>query len=550
MYNCYDNIRKITLAQKTLNRKVKKLKNRTGLKNWRMAMVVSVVAIIGIAVIFTSMASGPVRSVAEFGAVGNGVADDTIALQTAIDTVSASGTAAKSARVLNLPAGRYKITKPLFIKSYVQLKGTLGQSIIEQAGADPNVYSTIALGNAHPFAFDARHPLDPSGVKQIYTNMPTTTSTFAKDATDITLSNPADVARMQVDEIACVRSQAGLPFGDAASGYDQPDIIQFNKITAISGNTIKFADKNLNTITNPVVCKVEGRDPFSTYVMGRDIPWYAAQSVEVSGITFRGAKSGLDRGLCYECVVKNVNFENSDRPMLLNALVKNTFSDINATYNGRGLEIKMASTQSVFKNINLTYKPADGENTEVWPVDVGERSVDITLDNLRIDDAGSARKVALVSFGDSQRVTLKNSKFDVQSTGGCVGSVPPDPERPCSVFDIRGNYNSGGINFVTEDFTISSNTFNMKVNTRRQLVSMGDRLLRNDATYVVKKIKFKSNRWSGVKVPTNLAYWAINNVENWSLTNEVIRAASTILVSNGSQQPAITNSVCGNSNCQ
>lgn len=551
MYNCYDNNRKNILAQKTLNRKVNKLKNRTGLKNWHMALVVGIVAIIGIVIIFTSMASGPIRSVAEFGAVGNGVADDTVALQTAIDTVSASGTTAKSARVLTLPPGRYKITKPLFIKSYVQLKGTLGQSFIEQASTDPDSKSHIILGNAHPFAFDARHPTDGSGNRQILTNMTSTTSKMLKNSTDITLRNPADTRRLAVGEIVCVRSTAGFSVGEPAGGYEQPDLIQFNKIAGITGDTLQLADKSLNDIDNPEVCKIEGRDPYMSYVMATTVPWYAAQSVEISGITFKNGLGGIDRGLCYECLVKNVNFENMERPMLVNAMIKTTYSDINASYNGRGLEIKMASSQSIFKNINLKYIASNTENTAVWPVDVGERSVDITLDNMRINDSGSGRKVALVSFGDSQKVTLKNSKFDVQSNGTCETNILPDPERPCSVFDIRGNYNTGNTEakFATENYSITSNTFNLKTNTRKQLVSLGDSLLRNNVPYYVRDIKFRNNRWSGVKIPTNVAYWAINNVENWSLTNEVIRAASTILVSNGSQQPTITNSICGNSSC-
>jgi len=56
-------------------------------------------------------------SVKDFGAVGDGVADDTAALQAAVDAVSALGGA------VNFPAGTYNITAPLKVSSGVALVG-------------------------------------------------------------------------------------------------------------------------------------------------------------------------------------------------------------------------------------------------------------------------------------------------------------------------------------------------------------------------------------------------------------------------------------------
>ncbi|MES1191659.1 MAG: glycosyl hydrolase family 28-related protein [Steroidobacter sp.] len=73
-------------------------------------------------------AAGWYDAKADFGAVGNGIADDTLSLQTAIN-------AASGMRPLYLPPGTYKITSPLIIPRYVKLFGsgrTLAATIAPQ----------------------------------------------------------------------------------------------------------------------------------------------------------------------------------------------------------------------------------------------------------------------------------------------------------------------------------------------------------------------------------------------------------------------------------
>jgi hypothetical protein len=60
-----------------------------------------------------------VVSVKDFGAVGNGVADDTAAIQAAIDAVSTAG-----GGTVFLPTGNYKTSASLILKSKVELKGS------------------------------------------------------------------------------------------------------------------------------------------------------------------------------------------------------------------------------------------------------------------------------------------------------------------------------------------------------------------------------------------------------------------------------------------
>lgn len=85
-------------------------------------------------------------SLADFGAVGNGVANDTNALQRAIDQIYLnSDKAVPSARKkLRFPAGTYLITGTVYIPSYVTLEGDgIDRTIIKQATTGTAIFQTV-----------------------------------------------------------------------------------------------------------------------------------------------------------------------------------------------------------------------------------------------------------------------------------------------------------------------------------------------------------------------------------------------------------------------
>ena len=96
-------------------------------------------------------------SVKDFGAVGDGVTDDTAAIQAAIDSLPAASSIADPPRyglgggLVTLPSGTYKITSPITITHNVTLQGdTQGASVIK---ASSNIdliqikYGTVSLSD-------------------------------------------------------------------------------------------------------------------------------------------------------------------------------------------------------------------------------------------------------------------------------------------------------------------------------------------------------------------------------------------------------------------
>lgn len=72
-----------------------------------------------------SMIQGAVANVLDFGAVGNGVADDTAAIQAAIDYIDGLGNG-----VVYVPTGTYKLTSPLLMPYGVSMRGDGGTATI------------------------------------------------------------------------------------------------------------------------------------------------------------------------------------------------------------------------------------------------------------------------------------------------------------------------------------------------------------------------------------------------------------------------------------
>ncbi|HMS23807.1 MAG TPA: glycosyl hydrolase family 28-related protein [Candidatus Saccharibacteria bacterium] len=479
-----------------------------------------------------------ISSVKSFGVKGDGVTDDTVAFQRAIDSTKG---------ILQVPEGRYNISKPLFMKSLVRLQGVPNKSVIVQTGTDEASPFAMVLGDSFPLVFDARRP-----EREKFINFETVEPSWTKGSTSISLKNTIDAKKLSRGEIICVRSTKTF---DNDHGFSQPDFVQFNRITSIEGNKINLADPALNNIGNqqggpPQVCKIAGINTWLGYIMGRVTPWYVAKWAEISGIDFEGGRGGLGAGFCYGCLVKDVNFIGVDQPIVLNNVVKSIFTNIKGDYSTEAVEVAMASTQNIYSNLDFTYRPLScSHKTQPDPlkcpppqpstrrpvhcsavtypdprdcplvgspaIAVGERSVDIVFDKIKLTVGRNATLPArLIGIGDAQDISFINSDLSIDGSGNQ------------QIFEFRGNFNSAGdadpskSDFATENYVIANNKINLGIQKDELAIIVG-----NQKNWI-QNLRFYNNQWAGTRTTNGTGYWAGNYVRDWSVINESMPIAT------------------------
>jgi hypothetical protein len=94
------------------------------------------------------MTSGSIVSVLDFGAVGDGVADDTVAIQAAIDSLPITGTVRGG--VVRIPAGIYYVSDRIEVREYITVVGDGGStSIIKHYANTDCFYATTNVTNSN-----------------------------------------------------------------------------------------------------------------------------------------------------------------------------------------------------------------------------------------------------------------------------------------------------------------------------------------------------------------------------------------------------------------
>ena len=127
----------------------------------------------------------------DFGAIGNGVADDTAAINRALQQIYLAGTVEtnpRARRTLYLPGGTYLVTTPIYIPPYTRLVGDgMGSSIIKQSVAgqsaivlcDSKFQTDVNLGSG---GATMPQDIDISGMQFINSSTTASASLFVIDS--------------------------------------------------------------------------------------------------------------------------------------------------------------------------------------------------------------------------------------------------------------------------------------------------------------------------------------------------------------------------------
>jgi hypothetical protein len=197
-------------------------------------------------------------STADFGTAGDGVTDDTVALQRAINELflnpsapANSASASKRRVTLNMPAGTYLITGTVYIPSYASLIGAgVEKTIINYVPAQSTFTGSTTYNNPTLLTSSAANSMlnltitGPGIANNTYVSSvnPGVSITLSNNATSsnssqvYTLTNPAPAFQFVNDS-----STPGNPDPSIASSTTQPRKIQFEQLsvkTATGLNTL------------------------------------------------------------------------------------------------------------------------------------------------------------------------------------------------------------------------------------------------------------------------------------------------------------------------
>lgn len=198
-------------------------------------------------------------STKDFGVIGNGVVDDTIALQRAIDQLflNSAGPAYNNSYkriTLKIPAGTYKITNTIYIPSYASIVGD---------GSNKTIISHSSSTPVFRFVNDMSTPGNPVGMgsRLIDTNLD---GDFTNDSNDVQYTNqPRYILFKGLSIITSTMDQTALQlesvrdssFEDISiEGAWVGDITKYSKAIALYGFTSLVSCEN-NTFKNISITK-------------------------------------------------------------------------------------------------------------------------------------------------------------------------------------------------------------------------------------------------------------------------------------------------------
>ena len=398
----------------------------------------------------------------DFGTIGDGVADDTIPLQNAIYEIflnppiasSASGIANRL--VLDIPAGTYRVTSPIYIPSYATLSGAgIDKTIIVY---NPNLTIIGSASNSSTQLNTSSAISAMIGASITGPGIQTGTTILSVDVNNsVTLSSPTTAAQNNqsfaislipmgpVIEFVNDESTASLPSDPIYTTYlNQPKNISVNNLT-ISTEYGAHPVLQLESVrdSNFENIKIDGN--------WADV--FDAQSIAIS----LNANSALVT--CQNNIFKNIVIEGfgygvySNKDILNNYFIEGYMSDVR-----QGFALGLTANGS---SVGQQYGPRETKISSYKFYNVKRQAVyiglgnknsisDIVLSNVGNDGGNTLSPIYPQVFFNSVGNTLSN----ISSDRSAVLSPAAVTSKYIPEFAGRGKY----VSFGSASFTLTHNT--------------------------------------------------------------------------------------------
>lgn len=308
---------------------------------------------------------------------------DGAALQKAIDMAALQNTTV-------LAGKKYVINYPLITKSNVTIEGNGKGFIRNDNSREKSVLHLIFyFGNYNPAAFDKS--LNNNAGFTLY---PVNGVVKAGDSF-VQLKNKQDMKSFKAGQLVMLSSASKRKQGDKKILL--PYHITVCKITKMESDRLYFEYPIDETIESAEIAANGNYDPVA------EVNFEGVENVTVRNMSF-DAEHVVLRTYGYKCKLENLRIDNGVRLIGLNAFARSEISNISGTFGWRGIEVKTGTHNLVLKNINGTYKPADGYTATIDLISLGQYCRSVTIDSFKFDCGDVAMKHGLITIRSRKNV--------------------------------------------------------------------------------------------------------------------------------------------------
>lgn len=343
------------------------------------------------------------KNVKQYGAIGDGVTDDTVAIQNAFN----------GAGDIYVPPGTYKINKCIrvYSNSNVQVSPN---ALFVNTRTDANTYewATWGIGVMHPACFDYAY-------KGTLWYLPAYDIVdVAAGATSVTFITPAHSSNFAVDQMVVVRSIADKN----DSGNMIPLYIQFAKVLQVGTGTITLDVGLTEGIIGATV------SPFGVAIdIGfTGVPWNVVDNVHINGGRYDCESIVWGRSGMYRSSITNMVATTTNKLLAtFNACGKSLIDSIYGQFSQRGFELKCGAHDTIVRNLFMSYK-YDGVSVANSGFEIGEQSRDLTIEHCVVTIGSDCTTDVMTCILPGRRIILRDSIFSnlMTSASGAVMAIP------------------------------------------------------------------------------------------------------------------------------